>query len=85
MKFQAVLHYHRCRCCDKDFICREEECPYRASDKEREWVCFYCIDSGKALIDQFVAGIATARLREQIAFSRGKDNAQEDAGTVGAV
>jgi hypothetical protein len=66
MTAQAVLHYHKCRCCDKDCICATEDCAFRATDQEREYVCYLCVSNGQAFLDQLVAGLAVLRLREHI-------------------
>jgi len=54
--YQPVLHYHRCRACEKDCICATLDCKYRATDSERVWCCFLCQDAARDLLAQFTEG-----------------------------
>lgn len=41
-KETSVLHAHTCIDCKRLCTCSVVPCPYRASDKEKEWVCYRC-------------------------------------------
>lgn len=45
---RSVMHAHVCRECGLTRCCMTPECPHRATDREREWVCVFC-DAGESI------------------------------------